>query len=81
MATKLEKMAEKLNEDFREKIIETMREKFGIEVENNFSIFDMKLYTTRVDGEDFTPEQDAYLEAYSNGFGQAMSIVMKEVTG
>lgn len=75
MATKLEKMANKLNDDFRGKIVEAMQAKFGLEVENNFSIFDMRLHTSRVDGEDFTPEQHAYLEAYSTGFGQAMSIV------
>ena len=75
MATKLQKMADKLNEDFRTKIVEAMKEKFGIEVENEFSIFDMRLHTTRVDGEDFTAEQHAYLEAFSTGFGEAMNLV------
>lgn len=75
MSTKLEKMANKLNSDFREEIIKEMKIKFNIEVKNNFNIFDMKLHTTRVDGEDFTPEQYNYLQAYSNGFSKAMCIV------
>jgi len=75
MAIKLQKMAEKLNEDFRDKVVEEMRDRFGIEVENNFNIVDMKFYTSRIDGEDFTPSQRIYLEAYSKGFGEAMSIV------
>jgi len=75
MSTKLEKMADKLNEDFRTKIIEAMREKFGIEVENEFSIFDLRLHTTRIDGKDFTVEQHTYLEAFSAGFGEAMNLV------
>ena len=75
MATKLEKMASKLNEDFRDKLIGEMKNVFGIEVENDFSIFSMQLTTRRVDGEDFTIEEMKYLEGYSNGFAAAMNLV------
>jgi hypothetical protein len=75
MATKLQKMAVKLNEDFRTKIVEVMKEKFDIEVENNFNLWHMRLHTTRVDGIAFTPEQFQYLKGYSDGFGDAMDIV------
>jgi len=75
MATKVEKLADKLNSDFRDKIIVAMREKFDLNVENNFSIFDMRLHTTRTDGQDFTTEQHAYLDGFSTGFGEAMDLI------
>jgi hypothetical protein len=73
--TKLEKMADQLNEAFRDKLIQEMKKEFGIEVENNFNIFDMRLHTTRTDGKKFTAKQHAHLKAYSEGFGAAMSLV------
>ena len=56
-----------------------MRAKFDIEVENNFNIMVMALVTTRVDGVDFTPEQHAWIGAYSQGYGDAMQIVSDAV--
>ena len=74
--TKLEKMARRLNDDFREILVEEMREACGIEVENYFDIFGaMRLVTTRTDGEDFTPEQLAHLKAFSDGYCKAMDLV------
>lgn len=76
MSTKLQKLANTLNEEFREKLTEACREKFGIEVEHRFDFFGSgRLVTTRVDGEDFTPEQHAFIGAYSDGFGAALTIV------
>lgn len=76
--TKLEKMARKLNDDFRDILIAEMREKFGIEVENYFDILgSMRLITTRVDEKAFTPKQLAHLRAFSDGYGKAMDIVRR----
>jgi len=76
MATKLEKVATRLNADMRDKLTEAVREKFEIEVEHYFDIWgSMRLVTTRVDEEPFTAEQHAFIEAYSMGFGDALQIV------
>lgn len=74
--TKLQRCRNKLNDEFRDAIIDVMRKEFGIEVENMFDFFGSgRLITTRVDGEDFTPEQHQFLRAFSEGYGQAMSKV------
>ena len=75
MATILQKMSTKLNEDFRTKIIEAMYEKFKLEVENDFNFINMRLTTFRVDEEPFTQEQNDFLEAFSKGFREAMNLV------
>ena len=74
--TKTEKLARTLNDDFRDHLSDVMREKFDIEVESSFDFLgSMRLITTRVDGKEFTPEQDSWLEAWSEGYGKAMEIV------
>ena len=74
--TKIEKLARKLNDDFRDILVVEMREACGVEVENYFDILgSMRLVTVRVDGEDFTPEQHAHLKAFSDGYVKAMDLV------
>jgi hypothetical protein len=75
MATKLQKMANQLNEEFSGELKEAMREKFSIEIESEFNIFSMRLVTTRVDGNDFTEDENRFIEAFSDGYGRAMRIV------
>jgi hypothetical protein len=76
---KLQEMASTLNEEFRDHLADAMREKFdGLEVETTANIFAMRLVTRRVDGEDFTPEQIAWLEAWSEGYGKALDRVRDE---
>lgn len=75
MATKLEKMHDKLNKDYRDLVINTMQDKFSIEVENGWSLLDTRLTTTRVDGKNFTKQQKAYMGSFSDGFAAAMNIV------
>lgn len=64
-----------LNLRFRDELIREMHHRFGIAVESNWSLFAGRLVTTRIDGQDFTPEQHAYLAAWSAGFDRAMCIV------
>ena len=78
MKTKLQKMADKLNEEFRVELTKIMKEKYSINVQHEFSIISMKLHTYRTDNEDFTVEQMAFIEAYSDGFCTAMELVLKE---
>lgn len=73
--TKREKKSEEMNEAFRDKVIEEMKERFKIDVENNWNFLDMRLVTTRVDGQKFTKEQKTFLSGYSEGFGAAMGMV------
>lgn len=76
---KLEEMARTLNDDFRDHLADAMRDKFnGLEVETQANIWGMCLVTTRVDGKDFTPEQHAWMEAWSEGYGKALSLVRQE---
>lgn len=74
--TKLAKLSDKLNEEFRVRLTDEVAERFGIEVEHRFDFFGSgRLVTTRVDGKEFTPEQHAFIGAYSEGFAAAMGIV------
>lgn len=75
MTTKLEKIARRLNDEFADKLADAVREKYGVEVDSRFSIFSMALITTRSDDEDFTPEQHAFISAFSDGYGVAMKSV------
>lgn len=73
--TKIEKCQRKINDAFSGKLSEDFREKFQREIETRFSIFSMALVSTPTDGEDFTPEQHAWVEAYSVGYLAAMNQV------
>ena len=73
--TKLEKMAHKLNEDFRDKLVDAVKSKFDFEIKNEFDIFSMKLIIFRKDGLELTKDQHDFIEAYSNGFIDALNIV------
>lgn len=66
-----EKIARHLNEVSRDRLASAFRVRWGVEVETNFDILgSMRHITTRVDGEDFTPEQHAWIAAYMQGWEQ-----------
>lgn len=73
--TKAGRIYDHLNDHFRDRLVEVMQERFGVEVESRWSIVADRLVTTRADGEDFTPEQHAFLGAYSEGYSDAMGQV------
>ena len=77
MATKLKIMADKLQDDFRELLAEAVKDKFGIEVDSEYSIIAMRLMTTRSDGRDFDEVGHSYIGAYSAGYGDALSLVRR----
>jgi len=73
---KLQQMARTLNDEFRNHLAAAMAEKFdGLEVQTTYAFLADRLVTTRVDGEDFTPEQMAWMEAWSEGYGKALGLV------
>ena len=73
---KLERMANELNERFREDVVEVMAEEFnGLEVHSYWNIMAMRLVTERIDGKEFTRKQHDFLRAYSEGYSRAMDRV------
>jgi len=56
MATKLEKMAEKLNADFREVLKAEMKTRYELDIETGWNFMTGSIISTRVDGEEFSPE-------------------------
>jgi hypothetical protein len=71
-ATKLEKMGDQLNDQFPKVIKDSFFEKWQLSLEMGFNIFSMRCESRRMDGENFTPEQFAWIEAFSEGYTQAM---------
>lgn len=76
--TKIEKCYRKINDAFRDKLSEEFYQKFEREISTHFSIFSMSLVTVASDGEDFTPEQHAFIGAYSQGYSAAMGQVRED---
>ena len=72
---KLEKMARQLNDDFRNHLAREYKTKFGHEIKTEYLFLADRLSTTRVDGDDFTPEQHAWISAFESGYGSALSAV------
>ena len=75
MATKLEKCARHVNDSFSDELGEKFNAKFGRELETRFNILSMQLVSSPADGQPFTPEQKAWVEAWSDGYGIALDIV------
>lgn len=66
-----EKIGRHLDEAFRECLDAAFRERWGVEVETAFDLLGSFRYVTlRKDGEDFTPEQHAWIGAYTEGWGR-----------
>jgi hypothetical protein len=78
LRTKLEKCANTLNDAFSTKLPAAFLAKFGLELETGFNLFSMSLISRRIDGQDFTPEQHAFVSAYSDGYGDALELVRTE---
>lgn len=76
MATKAQKIASELNDEFRNDLRDAMFEKFSIDVVTEFGLFS-GLQTRRVDGEEFTVEQKEFADAFEKGFICAMVRVRK----
>ena len=75
MATKLARMAEHLNEEFREVLKMEMKKRYGINIETSSNFFTGCIYSTRTDGAEFTPEQHSFMNSFGDGFAAALIIV------
>ncbi len=70
--TKLAKMAKQLNEQFREILPAAFEKKFNRKVTTSWNLFEMSLVTRAEDEQDFTPEQLAFIQTFSDGYEAAM---------
>lgn len=75
MATKLEKCALAVNDQFSDKLKAAFKAKFDRELEIRFNIFAMVHISKPADGEPYTPEQKAWVDAFDAGYGEALDIV------
>lgn len=77
MATKLEKARRQVNDKFRDHLAVAFKEKFGLEIESEWqgllSDSGGALVSKRKDGQDFTPDQHAFVGAFSEGYGLALT--------
>lgn len=75
MATKLEKMAAALNENYRDSFDGKFYEQFNIKVTTEYNIFSMELITTRDDKKIMNKDHALWAKAYSDGYHDAMEMV------
>lgn len=80
MATKIQKIASELNDEFRNDLHDEFLEKFGIEVVTKPNFLSGEIFTNRVDGKDFTAEQMGFMKAFEKGYVRAMLRVRKYVS-
>jgi hypothetical protein len=83
--TKLEKLAQRLNDYFREALAHELQARFSIDVitECQFELGDSatafltsgRLVTTRTDKRPLTAKQRAFIDAYETGYVDAMIVV------
>jgi hypothetical protein len=77
MATKLEICARRVNDEFSHNLAAKFSERFSRDLETRFDIFSMQLVSAPMDGEPFTPEQHAWVTAWSDGYGEALDVVRR----
>lgn len=74
--TKLDKLANELNDRMRDDLTEAAREVLGIEVQHEWRGFfnpdGGSLVTFRADGKRLTKSQKLFLHGFSSGYGNAL---------
>jgi hypothetical protein len=71
--SKIEILGKKINAEFRNKLKARVRDKFGIEVKTEWNFISGALVTSRENEKDFTRKQLDFIEAYSDGYEDAMN--------
>lgn len=66
--TKLEKMARQLNDNFIHAVRGGFEKKFELELETSYDFISGCCISSRRDGEEFTPEQAAWIATYEEGY-------------
>lgn len=75
MATKLEKCALRVNDEFTTLLKAAFLAKFKRELDTNYNIISMNLVSQAADGKPFTQEQKKFLQAYDDGYSAALGLV------
>lgn len=70
--TKIEKCHLRVNGSFRDHLHAAFKAKFNLQLETIFSLGTMSLVSYLADDIPFTPEQHAFIAAYSEGYAAAM---------
>jgi hypothetical protein len=71
--SKIEILSKKINAEFRNKLKAKVKEKFDIEVKTEWNFISGALVTSRENGKDFTRKHLDFIEAYSDGYEDAMN--------
>ena len=74
--TKLTNMRRELEKEFQTALHEAFMKKFSVQIETSFSIFTMETVSKRVDGQDFTIDEHAFIQGWSDGYGKAVNMVL-----
>ena len=74
--SKLDKMRRELENAFRDKLHAAFQAKYSLVLETHFSLMAFAMVSVRADGQDFTPEQHAFIGGYSEAFGAAIGMVL-----
>lgn len=75
MATKLEKCATRVNDEFSTHLKAEFAKKFGRELSTNYNILAMALISKPADGKPFTKKQKDWVETFDSGYSAAMGVV------
>jgi len=74
--SKLNNMRKELENEFRDALHAAFAAKFSVEITTEFNIFSMETISKRVDGQDFTMDEHAYIQSWSDGYGKAVNLVL-----
>lgn len=74
--SKLDNMRRELENAFRDNLHTAFQAKYSLALETTFSLMLFSMVSVRADGEDFTPEQHAFISGYSDAFGAAIGMVL-----
>ena len=81
MRRKLDVMADRLNEAFREAMDAAAWTHLAIRTLTSWDIFVDGLVTSRVDGKPLTFNETNFIRGYSAGYADAMDMVRREANG
>lgn len=73
--TKLEVCERRVNDRFSAKLALAFKAKFSRDLTTRLDLGLLQLVSAPADDKPFTPEQKAWVEAYSDGYGEALTIV------
>jgi len=74
--SKLSNMRREMQDAFRDALHAAFAAKFSVEITTEFNIFSMETISKRADGQDFTIDEHAYIQGWSDGYGKAINLVV-----